>query len=667
GVEVRHHLATLQEHGLIHQLRVVPEQVYRFKHVLTQEVVYESLLAHQRRSLHESAGRAIEEIHHDRIEEQLELLTHHYSRAEIWAKAVSYGRESAEKTSRLGRLSEALAALERTEGWLSNLEQTTECKASLADVLLQQERLCETLGLRDRQQELIDRILSLADMLDDQALVAEALVRQGEFQTLVGEFDSAEKAFTRSLGIRRGSGDIDAERIVLRNMGFLYWRTGRYEDAVECNRTALAIDQSIDDSAGYAKDLTNLGSILRTQGRPRDALPYLMEALRISEVLSRPVGQVYTLAVLANVHRDLDEADIAMAYYRRADELAIQHHLPLHRVVVLSAISSICWERGQVEESLRISNDLVVLTRAYEIRKDLGRALETLGGRLIALNRFDEALPHLRDAADLFAEFGHIAEQARMLASIAYICERDPVRRDVAMETWLSVASLSRVLGDRIREMEALEGMARAARMSNGDFSLAVDCLRSARDIARHLGDAAKEGELLNTIGILEWTSGDYASALSSYEAALEIFDDLGDTVHAGLAMNSIGVTLDKLGRYDEAVKRLNDALFLHSQTGERMLRGHALTALGDVRRRMGEYEEAAELYRESLEIRREQSDRNGEAWMLCRLAQVLSLQSGANEARTLLDRAVMMAHELTDDRLIQECASIQLGNRQED
>ncbi len=62
-------LEKLQMLGLIQQTQVLPEPAYRFKHVLTQEVAYESILAHQRRSLHEAVGQAMEASYRDRLEE----------------------------------------------------------------------------------------------------------------------------------------------------------------------------------------------------------------------------------------------------------------------------------------------------------------------------------------------------------------------------------------------------------------------------------------------------------------------------------------------------------------------------------------------------------------------------------------------------------------------
>jgi serine/threonine protein kinase/tetratricopeptide (TPR) repeat protein len=658
--ELRQRLATLQNHGLIQQVRVVPELAYRFKHILTQEVVYDGLLAHQRKALHEAAGRAIESLYHERLEEHLELLTYHYGRAEIWDLAARYGREAAEKAGRLSRFSEALSILDQTEVWLSKLGDEPEWKESLFSVLLQQERLCETLGLRERQQKLISRLLTLAEASNNRALIAEARVRQGEFGTLLGRFEEAEAALTESLSIRREMGDSDGERIVLRNMGFLYWHTGRYEDAVKCNMTALEIDRARNDSAGYSKDLTNLASILRTQGRAREALSYLNEALQINEALNRPLSQVYTLAVLANTHRDLGEDDLAMGYFRYADQLTIQHHLPLHRVVILSLMSSTCWQRGEVEESISLCRELAALTRNHGVRMELARALETLSERLLALDRLDEALPTLREASEVFAALGEVDEQARMLASVAYICERRSLNAGNALAVWEKVRSLKRARQDVTGEIEALEGMARVARVDANDSRLALDCLRQAQELVEEIGDATKLGELLNTAAIIEWANQNYTAALASYEKALGIFRGLHDSAHTGLMLNSIGVTLNKLGRRDEAIERLEEALDLHRESGERLLESHALAALGDVFYETGTHERARMHYQASLEIRRERRDRKGEGWMLSKLAAVLTAQGERREARTMLAEAGSIADEIADEQLKMACQNLE-------
>jgi serine/threonine protein kinase/tetratricopeptide (TPR) repeat protein len=652
-------LVTLERHGLIRQVRIAPEPAYRFKHALTQEVVYESLLARQRKTLHGAAGNAIEELYVDRLEEHLEILTYHFSRAEQWSKAVQYGRESAQKASGFGRFSEALSTLVQTEGWLTRLQGEPESTPLMVRLLLEQERLCETLARREQQQALIDRSLALAEISEDRALFAEALIRQGELYTLLGRFEEAEAALTESLSIKRSTTDADGERLVLRNMGFLYWQTGRYEDAIHCNNAALAIDQAQHDSAGYAKDLTNRASILRTQGRSEEALAYLKEAFDINDTLSQPVSQVYTMAVLANVYRDLDETELAMQYFKQADEIAVQRHLPLHRIVLLSSMAGIRWGQGRVEESLALCNDLTRLTRSHGVRKELARSLETLSEHLLALDRFEEALLSLREAAEVSASLGNDDDQARMLSSLAYICERRSRDGAQALSAWEKVRTIKQSLLDTAGEIEALESMARVARSTGNDPDYAIECLRQAQLLAEQIGDDAKTGALLNSIAIIEWGRGEYPAALRSYEQGLQIFEGLDDNIHSGLMLNSIGVTLNRLGRHEEAIQRLEAALRLHRESGQQLLESHALAALGDVYRQTGANDRACIRYAASLEIRRERRDRKGEGWMLHRLAAALTEQGDLRTAQERLLDADAIADELMDEPLKQACRSL--------
>ena len=64
--------------------------MYIFKHALIQEVAYDSLFAGPRAALHEAAGRALEQLYPDRLEEHYELLAHHFSRSAARQQAFEY-------------------------------------------------------------------------------------------------------------------------------------------------------------------------------------------------------------------------------------------------------------------------------------------------------------------------------------------------------------------------------------------------------------------------------------------------------------------------------------------------------------------------------------------------------------------------------------------------
>ena len=75
---------------LIYERSLFPELAYMFKHALTQDVAYNSLLIQRRRDLHRVVAMAIEELYAERLAEFYEMLAHHYERGEVWDKALHY-------------------------------------------------------------------------------------------------------------------------------------------------------------------------------------------------------------------------------------------------------------------------------------------------------------------------------------------------------------------------------------------------------------------------------------------------------------------------------------------------------------------------------------------------------------------------------------------------
>ena len=208
-------LQTLKTAGIIQQVRVVPEPTYRFKHGLTQQAALGSLLDHQRKELHGRVGEAIEARHERGLDEYLGRLVEHFSRAERWPRAVHYARLAAARANDLSQFAESLELLERTQSWLVRLPDDPERREALIDILFRQERLCETLGLRGRQQRIIDELVALLDPSREPARLAEACLRQGDLNTLLRRFVEAESALERSLGLRDELGDTIGRRNTL--------------------------------------------------------------------------------------------------------------------------------------------------------------------------------------------------------------------------------------------------------------------------------------------------------------------------------------------------------------------------------------------------------------------------------------------------------------------
>src|ERR1700747_3756849 len=97
----------------LYETRLFPEPEYTFKHALTHEVAYGSLLLERRRVLHAGIVAAIERLYADRLPEQVERLAQHAFRGESWDKALCYYRQADTRAEARSVYREAVACFEQ--------------------------------------------------------------------------------------------------------------------------------------------------------------------------------------------------------------------------------------------------------------------------------------------------------------------------------------------------------------------------------------------------------------------------------------------------------------------------------------------------------------------------------------------------------------------------
>src|SRR5262249_11060125 len=116
-------LAHLQGREFLYETHLFPEHAYTFKHALTREVAYGSLLHERRRALHIKIVDAIETLYAERLGEQVERLAQHALRGELWAKALAYCRQVGEKARHRGAYREAMTGFEQALDALGHLPE----------------------------------------------------------------------------------------------------------------------------------------------------------------------------------------------------------------------------------------------------------------------------------------------------------------------------------------------------------------------------------------------------------------------------------------------------------------------------------------------------------------------------------------------------------------
>jgi tetratricopeptide (TPR) repeat protein len=118
-------LEALQLAEFIYEQPATGEVEYTFKHALTQEVAYHSVLSERRQLVHERAAQAIEALGPGRVEDRLMEVAHHYSRSANVSKAVEYLGRAGQRTARQAAYGEAAGCLTRALDLLPQLPEST--------------------------------------------------------------------------------------------------------------------------------------------------------------------------------------------------------------------------------------------------------------------------------------------------------------------------------------------------------------------------------------------------------------------------------------------------------------------------------------------------------------------------------------------------------------
>jgi len=269
-------LEALKVFELIQQIRVVPEAAYMFKHVLTQEVTYETLLRQKRKELHGLVGRAIEELYQERIEEQVNLLRHHFSLAENWPKAVDYGRQAANRAYRLSQFHEAVTLLKQAQACLLRLPEDRTRQEILIGLQLKMNWPLINLGDLDRALQICREAESVARSLASPVFLGKVFHQYHMIYFFKNQYKQAEQYALQALEQLGGSGE-DALILLLKlNLAAAYFSLAQWEKAAELYSEVIRTQEANNTQTEYLEEqpylpythsCTHLGYIRALQGR----------------------------------------------------------------------------------------------------------------------------------------------------------------------------------------------------------------------------------------------------------------------------------------------------------------------------------------------------------------------------------------------------------------
>jgi predicted ATPase len=165
-------LTNLQAVEFLYETSLFPERVYTFKHALTHEVSYGSLLQERRRVLHTRIVKEIETLAGNRLSEQVERLAHHAMRGEAWDKAFMYFRQAGAKGMEQSAYREVVLYFEQALDALQHLPENRATLEQAIDLLFGLRNALHPLGEHERILDHLHTAKRLAETLDDRHRLA---------------------------------------------------------------------------------------------------------------------------------------------------------------------------------------------------------------------------------------------------------------------------------------------------------------------------------------------------------------------------------------------------------------------------------------------------------------------------------------------------------------
>jgi class 3 adenylate cyclase/tetratricopeptide (TPR) repeat protein len=492
--ELRRSLQHLETAEFLYEARLYPEVEYSFRHALTHEVTYGSLLHERRRMLHARIVAGIEAVVADRSREHVERLADHAFRGEVWDKALFYLSQAGAKALTAAAFSAAAVRFEEALIALSHLPETHETLEQAIDLRFELRHALFPLGQPERGLCYLREAETLARTLNDRRRLGWVSAYMSYY---ILPKDPAESlTFGRSArAIGEELADLPLQVAASYYEGLACYNAGDYRQAAAAFLNAIALlDSGLSQErcglVGFPGSVTRswLGISLANVGALDEATAHGMEALRLAEAFGQPYTVIIACRNLAAIHTlrgDLDDAvsllerGLALARDRNVTDLAPGLTASLGHALVLS---------GRVVSGLSLLAEAVELNESIGQRGSHSLMLTYFGEAYVLAGRLKAARACARQALTHAREHGERGDEAHALHLYGEVASRvsrsDP---EAAAAHFLEALVVARELGMRPLMARCHLGLSavwnRAAKPQQAD-----EHLEAARELFRDMG-----------------------------------------------------------------------------------------------------------------------------------------------------------------------------------
>ena len=471
---LRRGLAHLGAAEFLYEASLFPDVEYTFKHGLTCQVAYGSLLVERRRALHARVAEAMESLFADRLGEHVERLADHALRGETWEKALAYCHQAGAKAFARSVNREAVVRLEQALSALGHLPESRETLGQAIDLRFELRHALQPVGEHEKVVERLHEAEALARALDDQGRLGWASAYLGQYFNWMGDPERAVESAQRALALASDLRDRGLQVVASFFSAQALFQLGDYRQAAEHCRRNVAVLQG--DLTRERFGLTGLPSVLSRmfltyslseQGEFAEAVAVSEEGLRVAEAAGQPYSVIAASGAIAFAHLSKGEFSAALPLLERGRALCETWNIPF---LLPGVILNLGWAYAH---SGRMAEALPLLERPTEsIARPFYPRLLRLAEAYLVAGRLEEAERAARGILDEARAVKAQGTEALALCILAEIAaRREPVAADIAEESYGQALALAGARGMRplvahchlgLGKLYAAHGQARA-------------------------------------------------------------------------------------------------------------------------------------------------------------------------------------------------------------
>jgi class 3 adenylate cyclase/tetratricopeptide (TPR) repeat protein len=508
------------------------ETRYLFRHVLTSDAVYSTLLRRDRNELHGRVGETIEGLYADRLEEQIEVLAGHYLRSSRLDRALHYLILAGQKAARDYASEQARAHFTEANNLLPKVSHTPDgalqVRVGLGDVLVFVGEYSEARQYYQSALEtvnLVDPGIKVRQTCALQRKIGTTYERQGDYDqalTCLGDASRVLEDHPTTLPVEKAN--------VFNDLGWIHFLRGNFEQAKASLSEGLSLVEATQQYDVIASIHNRLGAVAYQQRAYDEADTHVRQSLALREAIG-------DLAGVARLYNNLGLLGLMRGDLRYAETNFLQSVELLERLgdaegIALANINAglVKFDRGNFEAAKKHLETGFTLAEQIGHRFYLGLARMYLGRLSASQGQFLEAENQLQECMHVFEELG---AQDNLIDAATYLAENYLAQGDFERSMNWAVKSLDlirengnqgggsvqygrilRLQGAISRRRGELEGARQMLEESAALFHAAYEKLEAARS----------EFEL----GLLAYMQDDSLKARGHFQAARMTFGKLG-------------------------------------------------------------------------------------------------------------------------------------------